>query len=141
MAVAFNTILEAFEFVSSGRPCEYTAWVNRDTGESYWLSELGDDLDELPGDFEGSDAYVEIPHKNDLDLGSRLVHSFVISELPDSEDEVQEMFRAAGGYRRFDALLERTGRKQDWFDYEASATDRALRQWCEENRIVLSDQA
>ena len=63
----------AFDFVSAAAPTEHRAFVSLDDGKVYWVSELGGlEEDELPNDLDTSDRYVEIPHKNDLDLGQRL---------------------------------------------------------------------
>ena len=68
VAVPFDTILEAFEFVSFGPPEEHHAYLCLETGRIYWHSELGADEEELPEDIDDAEKYVAIPHKNDLDL-------------------------------------------------------------------------
>lgn len=56
----YSDIEDAFFFVSSVPPFEHSAYLNKETGEFYYVSALGDS-DELPGDFEESDKYISIP--------------------------------------------------------------------------------
>ena len=70
-----------------------------------------------------------MPHKQDLDLGNRLVFHFVEEHLPDSYESVRDIFRRKGAYSRFRDLLEQHGRVDDWYRYEERATEAALREW------------
>lgn len=135
--VKFQDLLLAFDFVSSGAPMEHEAYLCKETGVIHWHSEYGDvEEEELPGDID-SDKYVEIPHKNDLDLGKRLVLKFAAEFLPDEYDKVGEIFSRRGAYVRFKELLERNGKLQQWYDYEEKAQNEALRAWCEDNGIEI----
>jgi len=82
VAVEYEDLLLAFEFVSSSPPMENSAYVSLDTGQIYWVSSLNPIEDDAPDDLEESDRYIAIPHKNDLDLGQDLVFRFVAQELP-----------------------------------------------------------
>ena len=125
-----------FEYVGSGRRFERSAYLNRRTGESYLTSELGDS-DELPDDLEENDDYLQIPHRNDLDLGRNLVFEFVAQRLPSAIEQVHDFFRRAGAYGRFRDLLDGNGLLDDWYKYEADRTRAAILAWCEENHIEL----
>jgi hypothetical protein len=96
----YDTIEEAFLFVSGPPPFEHTAVVHRKTGESFYAS-LMSDYDELPEDVDESDDYINIPHKNDLDLGKSLVMEFVRSRCPEEIDRVLTIFCRRGGLRPF----------------------------------------
>ena len=61
-------IQDAFLFVSAAPPGKHTAILCRDTGEIRYHSEEGD-LDEIGEEEIDWDACIEIPHRNDLDLG------------------------------------------------------------------------
>ena len=98
------------------------------------------DDEEIPDDVETSDQYVEIPHKNDLDLGRRLVLRFVEERLPHRYDRVAEMFGHRGAYGRFKELLAADRCLEQWYAFEADATEQALKQWCRENDIHLVDR-
>jgi len=141
MPVKFDDILNSFEFVSSSGG-DNQAFLCRRTGKTIWHSESGDldDLEEpLPDNVDEDDNYVAIPSKHDLDLGTRLVFAFVREALPESYDEVSRIFSKKGAYGRFKDLLARRHALERWYDYEAKATERALREWCEDNSIELAD--
>ncbi|MGK2944741.1 MAG: UPF0158 family protein [Desulfuromonadales bacterium] len=134
--MTYDTIEDAFLFVSGGPPSEHIAVINRKTGKSFFAS-LISDYDELPEDVDESDDYIGIPHKNDLDLGKPLVMDFVRSRCPDQIDEVFAIFRHKGAYGRFKDLLAEKNLLEDWYAFEQQRTREALLQWCEENGIVL----
>lgn len=81
--------------------------------------------------------YIAIPHKNDLELGKRLVLRFADEFLPDVLDEVYDIFRRRGAYGRFKNLLERRGMLSQWYEYEEKSQKEALRRWCEDSEIEL----
>lgn len=134
--MTYDSIEEAFLFVSGAAPCECIAVVHRKTGESFFAS-LMSDYDELPEDVDESDDYIGIPHKNDLDLGKPLVMDFVRSRCPEEIDRVLTIFRRRGAYGRFMDLLEQKGLLDEWYAFEQQRTREALLHWCEKNGIVL----
>ena len=139
MKIPLDEIEDAFLFVSSDMQFSNRALLNKDTGEIYYLSDVCES-DELPDDAEESDRYIEIPHKNDLDLGTELVHAFISQRAPQLADEVARIFRRKGAYSRFKGLLESHGLLQDWYDFENTQTQLALREWCRENDLDVSEQ-
>jgi hypothetical protein len=100
-------------------------------------SELTDE--ELPDDIENAEKYIAIPHKSDLDLGSRLAFRFANEFLPDAADAVHDIFRRKGAYGRFKDLLDSRDMLQQWYEYEEQSTNEALRNWCETNGIDIQD--
>lgn len=128
-------MLDAFEFASFGHPGESEAYLCRDTGTFHYHSDYGDH-EPLPDDIE-SERYVVLPHKNDLDLGRRLVLRFAAEVMPDDEPKIQEIFRRPGAYARFKVLLERRGALQQWYTYEDEAKREALRAWCADKEIEI----
>ena len=136
--VKFDELSEAFEFVSSGQQCENNAYIHTDTGTIYYVSQMAG-IDELPDDFETSENYVEIPHRNELNLGRDLVFTFVDKNLPDEFNAVADIFRRRGAYSRFKDLLQAGGMLDSWYEFEKNAIDAALRNWCQETGIRLSD--
>jgi hypothetical protein len=138
VAVKYGDLSMAFDFVSFATPMEHNAYVSLDTGEVYWKSESNDAFDEgAPDDLETSDRYLTIPHKNELDLGTRLALRFVAQELPALYDQVEGFFRRKGAYARFKDLLEREGVLEAWYAFEAGSVESALRQWCAANDIEI----
>lgn len=133
----FDDIEDAFLFVSMAPQFTHSAILCKDTGKIYYVSEFGDS-DELPEDLD-DDTCIEIPHKNELGLGKRLVRDFVSQNLPDDLGEVNQIFRRKGAYARYKELLERRGLLDDWHSYENKRTESALREWCAENNIEIED--
>jgi Uncharacterised protein family (UPF0158) len=140
VTVKYDDLSTAFHFVSSGDPTENRAYVSLDTGAIYWISETNPvEEDEPPDDLEASDRYIEIPHKNELDLGNRLALRFVEERLPDRYTDVISFFRRRGAYARFKELLAAEGCLEEWHAFEAASTERALREWCRANEIHLAE--
>jgi hypothetical protein len=138
VSISFDDVLMAHEFVSSGQHFECAAYISTSTGKIYYVSDLTGD-DELPEDAEESDDSISVPHKNDLNLGRNLVFSFVRQELPDAYGDVSDIFRKRGAYGRFKGLLQRHGMLEAWYAFEERATKEAVRAWCEEVDIQLTD--
>ncbi|MGA2225499.1 MAG: UPF0158 family protein [Syntrophobacteraceae bacterium] len=132
-----SDIHDAFLFVSSGAYFDNVAVLCKDTGEILYRSNLGD-IDEIEDKELDLDVCIEIPHKNDLDLGQELVFDFVETYMPDGYDRVRQIFRRRGAYGRFKDFLERRGLLQRWYDFETQREEEALRDWCRENEIELS---
>jgi hypothetical protein len=133
-----DEIEDAFLFVSSASQCTNSAFLSKETGEIFYISGMGDS-DDLPEDMEDSDEYIEIPHKNDLDLGNRLVMDFVAEQCPELLEKVPAIFKRKGAYSRYKELLDSKGLLEKWYDYENQRTKEALRQWCADNGIELTD--
>ena len=138
VTVKFVELLDAFEFASYGGPGEARAFINLDTGSLHCISDTIEVEEELPDDFESSDRYLALPHKNDLNLGRVLALSFAEQHLPKDYEKVVGYFQKRGAYSRFKDLLEHRGVLEDWFNYEKVATKEALRQWCNEHEIQIS---
>jgi len=107
-----------------------------------WRSEISDldELDdELPDDVEDDEKYAAIPNKRELGLGKPMVLDFAREFLPQDFDEVRYIFSKRGAYKKFRALLIRRNVLERWYDFESTATERALREWCEFNSIEVTD--
>lgn len=135
--IKYDDLESAFEFVSAGEPMEHNAYISLDTGQIYWVSDMADEADAPPEDVETSDRYIAVPHKKDLDLGRYLVTRFVRQVMPDSEAEVEGIFRRRGAYGRFKGLLDAKGQLEAWYRFEEAAQDEAMRAWCAENEIEI----
>jgi hypothetical protein len=135
VTVKYEDLSAAFDFVSFAAPMEHHAYVSIDTGTIYWISDVNPLEEELPEDFETSDRFIAIPHKNDLDLGSDLALRFTAEQLPRLYNRVEQCFRHRGAYALVKELLASEGSLDKWYEFEAEATVRALRNWCTENDI------
>ena len=134
---SFSEIENAFMYVGSAMYGMNSAVLCKDTGKILYRSDMAG-IDEIEDkDDLDRDQCIEIPHKNDLDLGGNLVFEFVEEYIPDDYERVREMFRRSGAYSRYKALLERRGLLKKWHDIENSREERALRNWCKDNEIEL----
>ena len=138
--VNYDDLESAFQFVCSSAPAECNAYISLDTGQIHWVSDLADVEEAPPEDVETSDRYIAVPHKNDMNLGRNLVTRFVRQALPDSEVEVDALFRRRGGYGRFKGFLDSKGQLKQWYQFEESAQEKALREWCAENEIEIVEK-
>jgi hypothetical protein len=136
--ISFSDIQDGFLFVSSAPYGEHSALLCKDTGEILYRSEMGG-IDEIGDEDRDWDKWIGIPHRNDLDLGQRVVFEFVEMRMPDEYGRVEHIFRKRGAYGRFKDFLESKGQLEGWHDFENQREEQALRQWCEENEIELSD--
>lgn len=127
--MTYDTIEDAFLFVSSAAPGEHCAAINRATGESFFASIISD-YDELPDDVDENNDYIGIPHKNDLDLGKPLVMEFVRHRCPELIDRILAIFSRRGAYGRYKDLLAEKNMLEDWYAFENERTREVLLQWC-----------
>jgi len=138
--IKLNELIEAFEFVSVSELEERQAFICRRTGRFVFVSE-GMDLEEdeeVPEDLDEANYYA-VPHRRDLELGRRLALAFVQEELPGSLNKAREIFSRRGAYGRFKDLLRATGTLEKWYAFEEQETEAALREWCDDVGLPLSD--
>lgn len=138
--VKYDDLLAAYEWISSS-PGDGEAFVSRITGNVHWSSSTLELDDELPEDIEDGSVYVVVPNKYDLHLGKDLALTFAEEQLADSYQTVADFFRQRGAYGRFKDLLERKGCLNAWYDYEAKATELALREWAAEEVLSISAES
>ena len=135
--VSWNDLQHAFEVASFGEPGEAEAVLCRESGAFLLHSDAMDFGDEWPDDVDDRAKYTPVPHRKQLGLGNPLVLAFAEEFLPGERDEVRQMFERSGAWRRFKGLLHRTRTLERWYAFEAAATEKALRAWCEANAIVI----
>jgi ribosomal protein S18 acetylase RimI-like enzyme len=133
-----SDIQEAFLFVNAAPRGMHTAILCKDTGEIRYRSEDAD-LDQIGEEEMDWNAWIEIPHRNELDLGHNLVFEFVESVLPSDYERVRQIFRKRGAYRRFRDFLDSKSFLDRWHDFQNQREEQALRRWVQENGIELSD--
>jgi len=141
--IKYSDLLDAYLFVNSGMLGEHDVVIDKTTGTIRYPFDEDEHEDEeeeeLPDDLETSLPYVRVPHRYELNLGNDLVFSFVRQELPDEWDTVRGMFGRRGAYARFKDLLHARGMLEKWYAFEDRATEEALRAWCKDVGIQLSD--
>ncbi|MEA2068427.1 MAG: hypothetical protein U9P12_04435 [Verrucomicrobiota bacterium] len=138
MKTEFHDIDTAFDFVSYGRPGEHSAILDKGSGKIYYESVFGDS-DGVPDEVLDSGNTVEIPRKNLLDLGQRLVFRFVGEFMPDDFGRVETIFSRRSAYAYYKDLLEEREMLDSWHAYEKAATQKAIREWCADEGIELLD--
>lgn len=138
-SVSLSELLDAVLFASTGEDLGGGAYLCRSTGKIYFVSDYVDPEEEIPADLEESDDYIAVPTSRDLDLGTRLVFAFVDDEMPEHRDEVSDIFRRKGAYGRFKGFLAHHHMLDRWHAFEAAATERAVREWCEAEGLQVSD--
>ena len=135
MPIKFSDIEDAFFFVSMGEMFMNSAILCIETGQIFYISDFGDS-EELPGDIDDDpDKYIEIPHKNELDLGKPLVLEFSAMYLSDNLEKVNSFFHNRGAYSKFKDLLDAKGLLAKWYEFEEQEQNKALREWCLDNGI------
>jgi hypothetical protein len=135
--ILYDDLEAALQWVSSSAPFENAAYISKTTGKVFYSSGSGDIEGELPDDYEDAALYWTVPHKNDLDLGSRLAHRFTDERLPEHRREVHDIFRQRGAYSKFKALLQRLRILDAWFAFERAETESALLAWAEEEGMSV----
>jgi hypothetical protein len=139
ICVNYSDLLMVFECICSCAPGESDAYICVNTGTIYLVSAIADCGEEAPEDVETSDQYIRVPHRRDLDLGRELVFAFVRKDMPDEWENIVDIFRGKGAYGEFRQMLRSRGLLNQWYAFEASAAEIALREWSLENRIEFTD--
>lgn len=134
-----DEIHSAFMFVSAAGYGENNAILDKQSGKFFLHSDLCDMEEQLPEKDYDSAIHIEIPHKNDLNLGQNLVFEFMEQFIPEKEDQIEQIFRRKGAYSRYKDLLHSIGLLEKWYDFENKRELVALLQWCKENDINIKD--
>jgi hypothetical protein len=127
--MAFDTIDDAFHYVSDAPPGERMAVVHRITGQVF-LASLKAGYDERPAGSATDPAYVTIPHRQELDPGKPLVLEFIRSRCPAELARVEALFARPGAFRNVKDLLRRRHLLENWQVFEGQRIEALLQQWC-----------
>ena len=139
--IRHSELLDAFEWVSAVGPFENSAYVSRESGKIWLVSDFDDAGDEAPADVEDESLYLTVPSKKELDLGRSLALHFAAEQLPERSTEIRGFFERPSAYGKFKSLLEAAGVLEAWYAYEANGIDQALRVWAAENGVELTEEA
>jgi len=138
--VSLDQLQNAMEWVS-GDFLDNEAYICRQTGNIYWVAAdpgMFDEEEEVPEDIHDADKYIAIPDKHDLDLGKQLAFDFTSQYLAERYDDVRDIFRSKGAYRRFKDILERKELLEQWYRYSDERAAKALAEWCELEGLKLA---
>ena len=143
-AVSLDELIAAMLFVSNAYSMDAAAYLHRPSGKVYWRSDdaLIDELfdnEELPADVETSPEYLQIPSKQQLDVGKALVFAFVRRFMPHTYAEVAAIFRKPGAYGRFKSLLEDRDLLDHWRQFQEDGEKEAMRDWCRANGVAFTE--
>lgn len=136
--IDYSNLEDAFSYVSSDQPFMNHAIINKNTGETFYQSDMSG-IDEFPEDYD-DEKYIDVPHKNDLDLGRKLVYDFVSIYFPEKFEEVEYIFRKKGAYSRYKYFLESIGFLDKWYEFENQRTKKALIDWSQDNNLDLTGE-
>ena len=136
MEVTYSDFEDAYLYCDTG-DYENESYLCLKTGKFYFKSDYDDEAEPLPKDVYENENYIAIPYKADLDIPHP--RDFVYKKMPEHINTINEIFSRRGAYRRFKDWLIRIDRIDNWYKYENQATEKALRDWCKENKINLVD--
>jgi len=137
--VSLDQLQNAMEWAS----CDFVeneAYICRQTGKIYWIAgdpEMIDGAEEIPDGIHNNDKYLPVPDKRDIDLGNQLAFGFSRQYLAQHYDDVRDMFRRQGAYRRFKDFLESKDMLEKWYAYSDEKEAKALEKWCETAGLSL----
>ncbi|MBN8213660.1 MAG: hypothetical protein J0M09_12135 [Xanthomonadales bacterium] len=141
VTVSLEELILALDWVSDLSSSENMAFVCRESGRVYMISEedFGVELEpDLPSDIDDVEKYAIVPSRQDLRLGKRLAVRFVQASLPERLEETYTMFAAQGAYARFKDMLEREQALDAWYAFEAEAVERGLREWADSEALAVA---
>lgn len=140
-SVHLSELIDALQWIGAAGSFENAAYVDRKTGKIWWVGgDWEDEDDPVPHDVGDGALYLSVPDPAELGLGRRLVLRFAHEQAPQLAEQVYRCFERAGAYGRFKGLLEDHGLLQAWYDFEAAATEQALREWAAEHGFTLVEQ-
>jgi hypothetical protein len=147
MPTKLDDLQEALSFADVSGIATRHAFVCLKTGKIQWLYDDPDEEYEItgiqpeepPDDLDDPEKYAELPTRKELGLGKPLALEFARQHLAADFDDVRDYFSRKGAYRKFEALLIRRNRRDQWFDFERKAEERALRDWCAANGIEMAN--
>ncbi len=135
--MAYDTIDDAFHYVSDAPPGERRAMVHRPTGQVF-LASLKAGFDDCPAGAETDPDYLQIPRRQDLDPGKPLLLEFIQSHCPAELARVEAFFTRSGAFRNVKELLRRRHLLEAWQVFEDERMKALLRQWCVAQGLGLS---
>lgn len=135
--VKYSDLEMAMQFVSGGGFIDAHAYISRETGKIYWVSDDNDLEEDIPEDVDDPDLYAEVPSQRDLDLGKQLALKFAERFLPEAYEEIDYIFRREGAYSRYKDLLSEKGKLEEWYEFEQSAIERELIDWAETEGFMV----
>jgi len=135
--MSYDTIEDAFNYISNGKPGDRRAMVHRGTCKVF-LASVEAGFDQVPLDADNDPDYLLIPRRQDLDPGKGLILQFFNDHAQSEVPQVKAIFTRPGAFRNAKDLMRRLHLLDNWHLYEEQRIDELLRKWCLENGVVDS---
>lgn len=134
--MSYDTIEDAFNYISEGQPGDRRAMVHRGTGKVF-LESVKSEFDKIPPEFDNDTDYLLIPSRQDLDPGKGLILEFFNTHAQSEVPQVKAIFNRSGAFRNVKALMRSLHLLDFWHLYEEQRIDELLRKWCQDNGLPL----
>lgn len=134
--MTYDTIDDAFQFVSDAPPGERMALVHRQSGQVF-LASAKAGYDQRPAGWESDPDCLRIPHRQEIDPGKPLLLDFIRQNCPGELARVEGLFGRPGAFRNIKDLLRRKQLLASWQVFEGQQLEARLRQWCAAQGLSL----
>ena len=134
--MSYDTIEDAFNYISEGQPGDRRAMVHRVTGKVF-LASVEAGFDQVPPEADSDPDYLLIPSRQDLDPGKGLMLEFFNNHAQSEVPQVQEIFTRSGAFRKVKDLMGRLHLLDLWHLYEEKRIEELLRKWCQDKGLAL----
>ncbi len=134
--MSYDTIEDAFNYISEGQPGDRRAMVHRVTGKVFLASvEVG--FDQAPPEADNDPDYLLIPSRQDIDPGKGLILEFFNHHTQSEVPQVKAIFTRSGAFRNVKDLMRRLHLLDRWQLYAAQRIEELLRKWCQDKGLAL----
>lgn len=134
--MSYDTIEDAFNYISEGQPGDRRAMVHRGTGKVF-LESVKSEFDRIPPEFDNDSDYLLIPSRQDLDPGKGLILEFFNTHAQSEVPQVKAIFARSGAFRNVKALMRSLQLLDFWHLYQEQRIEQLLRKWCQDNGLSL----
>ncbi len=132
MKVKLSDIIGAIEMAN-----QYSeSFLDRETGEIVWISEMAMTSDEQEEAYEQLDehGFYRLPSTFDI-REYDMMEEFIYSLPEPLQNKLEQVIRGKGAFRRFKNTIRYLGIEDEWYQYQASEYRRKAIEWCEENEL------
>ena len=129
MKVKLSDIIVAIEMAN-----QYSeSFLDRETGEIVWISEMAMTSDEQEEAYEQLDehGFYRLPSTFDI-REYDMMEEFIYSLPEPLQNKLEQVIRGKGAFRRFKNTIRYLGIEDEWYQYQASEYRRKAIEWCEE---------
>jgi Uncharacterised protein family (UPF0158) len=153
-SVSLDKLIDALEEGSESA----FGFLDRESGEVYFVSDEALSLSESETDppyaladwqkeelelaqrIQSSDRYLALPGPRDVNEWNIMAAFSEQIKRDDIRARFVDSIRGSGAFRRFKQQLAHFGRWDEWNSFRREAFGRFMREWCEENGIILASK-